>query len=210
MKPLLNLVALAAAGQHPDGQQLGKKLKIVIADNVDVSELSASGHHARGVYKNKNSVYVAGRIQEKEIALAGTLHELKHFADKQVFGNVDLPFRGDADRDLLRQVKESLRQHANEFMQLKKTSASIKDTNIYASIMSIFTSYPPHKQDAEVMVKVPEIIGYLGMAKGYDWLKKNEPVMLTFYEKHFNPACESYLKEQALKVASVDTNHPKY
>lgn len=66
---------------------------------------------------------------------------------------------------------------------------------VYEAIRSVFDDYDEAGQSAEVMVKVPEIVGMLGIDQGYKWLAENEMALLSFYEFKFNHACQNFLNQ---------------
>jgi len=205
MKPLLDLVLMGADAKHKSGLKAGKKLNIFITHNQSINDLRPDGEDHHGQYNNGNSVYVASQGGHVRNTLSTLLHELKHFADAQIYRD-DKPYLGDSQEVLFRAIKNKLKANAEKFFAQPAESRNEIDHNIYSRIYSIFTSYQPEDQDVEVLVKVPEIIGYLGLKEGYDWLKKNEPPLLNFYEKYFNPACEAYLTRQA-QVVDVPTQN---
>ncbi len=207
MKPLLDLVLLGAEAGHKTAQKVSgkKRLNIVITNSDNLSELRADGDDHHGQYNNGNRVYIASEGDDVRETLSTLLHELKHFADAQVYQD-DKPYIGDSQKVMFDAVKDKLKANAEKFFAQPAEARNPVDQEMYSRIVSIFTSYKPEEQDVEVLVKVPEIIGYLGVKDGYDWLQQHEPALLKFYEMYFNPACVAYVEQQRQGV-EVRTNH---
>lgn len=212
LRPLLEVLRIATAGQrnlpshHAD---VDKPFKIVVSRDGDVYPMTGFAEpniKARGLQK-RNTAYVAGKQREgTNVALGTLLHELKHFADQEIFGNASKPYNAE-DKPQFKQVQSKLRARIEDGSLPTQTAA---DRAIYLSLEAIFKYYQPHQQDMELLVKVPEIIGRLGMETGYAWLQVNTPELLTYYETVFNPACEAYLAELKEKNTPAENPfHPK-
>ncbi len=185
LRPLIEAMALAAQGNRLVNEFKDKPLKWVITQDQDVEKLTGT-KGGLGEFKNKSTVFVAGG--NPELLVASFLHESKHFADSDIYPDKN-PYTQSQKHHFL-QVKEQLEQHARK--ALDSDSGLDKDDRfIYTSILGIF-SYHPSKQDLEVLVKVPEILGYLGIKKGLVWLEQHEPALLAFYKLRFNRACENH------------------
>jgi hypothetical protein len=196
LKPLLDIALLASKKQHKAGIEKGKTLKILMTDNIDISEFEASREGFQGLYTDNNTVFIANVVLLHQTRLGTLLHELKHFSDKQVYNSSLQPYTPNEQSGFL-EMKSQLKEQCERYFQSIPIDSSDIDRAMYSSIYSAFKLYYTHQQDAEVLVKVPEIIGHLGLDEGYGWLKKNVPFLLDYYENVFNPACENYLKEIA-------------
>ena len=209
LRPLLDLAALATQGRHDAGVAKKKQFKVFMSEGKHIGDLMASGEKDYGRYKGSNTVYVAGFHGNTDKALATMLHEFKHFADQQVYGDDDMPYHESQQGHFMR-VKEALRKAVMKFREKREATANKIDKKMFKSIASIFEDYKPKYQDAEVLVKVPEIIGYLGVDNGIKWLEKNVPYLLRFYEFRFNPACKNYLATHGVEAyAELDAGKPK-
>ena len=201
MKPLLDLVLLAAEGKHDAGIQSGKKLKIIMTHHENINDLTAESQGAKGIYNASNTAYVAGFHGDKRKSLSSMLHELKHFADAQIFGASNPPYYPQHEAHF-NAVKKKLNENSEHFMANKLQDAKPEDVLIYQSIHAVFTDYDAKEQDDEILVKVPEIIGLLGVNKGYKWLEEHEAGLLKYYEFRFNPVCVRYLDERKVMQAA--------
>ncbi len=211
LKPLLDIAILAAKAGHERGKTTGKTLKIIMTADHHVAGVRINANEkTRGRYALKSSVYAAGFVGEEDavyFSVSTMLHELKHFADKQIYGSSNKPFSGlEYEMQSFNKVKEKLRKSSSDFFNNYTDKTVTIDAFIYDSIESIFKVYTSDHQDAEVMVKVPEIIGLLGMEKGLEWLNKNEPELLQHYIRYFNSDAEMYLQSQA--SANLAANSP--
>ncbi len=203
LKPLLDALKLAMSGhRNPANEAKNKKpLKAVInADHNTDSLIGGAG--AWGAFKQRNTVYVAG-ARPVESILATFLHEVKHFMDQEIYGNVDKPYKEPQKRHFIA-MKEVLRNSLDALPRDTPTNIMLS-----RSFAAIFTAYPPGKQDAEILVKVPEVIGYLGMDEGYKWLKENTPSLLAFYEHRFNPACREYVARMTGQLSAEKNSQPE-
>lgn len=210
LKPLLDLGLLAVQGAHKSGIHSGKKLKIILTTNIHVGDVQPGTESTGGLYNLSHTIY-SGDFKGNRLQTLGTiLHELKHFADQQIYTNVLKPY-DDKQRDLFIQIKSNLEKTSTAYLAKYAATAEPNDIDVgvYRTIHSIFTGYKSTQQDAEVLVKVPEIIGYLGVDRGVAWLQKNEPALLEFYVLYFNPACKAYLEQHQLPKQSPETTHRK-
>ncbi|HHT0606206.1 TPA: hypothetical protein ACTXXA_003660, partial [Legionella anisa] len=108
-----------------------------------------------GNYNQKNSIYCSGK--EPEVLIASMLHETQHFMDKLIFGQNKQPFRSSRQSQFV-QVKEDVVRRSLTFPELTPQDKLIKQ-----SFLSAHRSYKESEQMAEVLVKVPKVIGLLGM-----------------------------------------------
>lgn len=210
LKPLLDLGILAAQGRHESGVKVDKKLKVILVTNTHVGDVQPGFEAAGGLYNLKHTIYSSDHKGAIISTLGTILHELKHFADQQIYGSAHKPFF-DQHKDHFMQVKARLEKSSTEYLAKHAATAAPDDIDvgIYRAINSIFTGYKPSVQDAEVLVKVPEIIGYLGVERGVAWLQKNEPALLKFYIHRFNPACQAYIDKHQAPDPTATTTHKK-
>lgn len=192
LKPLITGLELAM-NIPVDESEKRKALKILINTENTTDTLTGEAN-ASGLYKNKNTIYVSAG-NGLSSTFATLLHEVKHYMDKQIYGDSKTPYN-DSSKDEFMLVKELLKNNLPTLPQ-----ETPNDRHIYQSIAGIFSRYAEEDQDAEILVKVPEIIGYLGMEEGYSWLKQNTPYLLNYYERRFNPACEAYVAKMQDKLA---------
>jgi len=204
LKPMIDLVAIAAQGQHIETKQ-GKPLKGVFSktDNVNVF-VPVTEESISGIYTGKRTVFVAG---EPGIDKFGTfLHELKHFADKEIMRNPESAYKAVDQKQL-----QKIRLEINQFILVHENDPiSTVDSMLSNNLLSIFKNYPPKKHDVEIMVRVPHIIGMLGVEKGYQWLKENLPELLKFHETVFNPACIKHIEKLKQRQLAVTSNKYRF
>lgn len=189
LKPLLDVAILGAKGLHSHGAKTQRNLKILVSHG-HVYELTGSGQHTYGVYNNRSSVYVSGSRNSVEAVMGTIVHELKHFADKQLYGKGHAyPLRY-AKRFAV--IKARLKMHCEAC--LADAKADETDKEIYKIFMHAFTLYEPSEHASEILVRVAQVLASVGITKGYAWLHQHEPALLKFYEKVFNHGCEAYLR----------------
>jgi len=78
------------------------------------------------------------------------------------------------------------------------TPQSSDEARAKALIMHV-KGYNQFQQNAELIVRVPQIIAALGNEKGKDWLQQQVPELLDYYENVFNREIEIYCKEQNIE-----------
>jgi ankyrin repeat protein len=197
LRPLLDIAILAANRKHDSGlKEQGKALKIIFTIGTDISDVTQSGEKTHGMYKGKNTIYVAANPNKPKFTLSSALHELKHFADQQVYKNVDYPFKKEQESEfnaLIEILKNYLKKYENT---QTTTSKKNPDKILYQNISDIFKEYNHHDRLAEILVKIPETIGRIGIVKGLKCLEKNIPELLGYYEKYFNADAKEYLSQR--------------
>ena len=80
-----------------------------------------------------------------------------------------------------------------------------RDDALFARIESVFNIYPKEDWARELIVKIPEIIGIIGVQNGHKWFKNNFPELLDYYKTVVLPDCKEYVQVQELKYASRNT-----
>lgn len=211
LRPLLDLAVLAAAGKLPAKGKVQKPLKVIVVDDKSLNPLTADKETVRGLYKGKNTVYVSS-VHSQGAVLATLLHELKHYADIHVYDDFIKPFR-DNQKQHFMAVKNAIKEKVSELRvmtaeELMTEGYDKSDIENYMRL-DIFQHYDKDKQDAEIMVKVPEIIGLRGMEDGYKWLKQHGHSLLAFYEYRFNRTCQAFLDGVNQPQAVQDTQPPR-
>lgn len=192
LEPMLKIVALGAVGirgVNENEAKPTKALKTIIDDkNKHLMNLTLSASEGTsGLYNWGNSVYVA-RVKHYDYS-ATAFHEWKHFTDKEVFGNTDMPLSG-KDQKIYNEIVKKVREDMKQFPEDNKTLMEIKK-----SFVDVFSAYKSAEVNAELLARVPEVLGALGMEKGYKWLQDNTPTLLSFYEKNYNKYLEAHLEK---------------
>jgi hypothetical protein len=194
LHPLLIIVGLGSAGvrnkhKHP---HVSKPLKTIIdSDNKDVRHVAlVSSDNVAGLYTRKSSVYVS---RHTENSILGTmLHEWKHFADVEMFGN---PYMALNDKE--QKKYDAIIQNVSQvvkifpaFPESNKDYAYVKNT-----FASVFRNYASNAIGYELLARVPEVIGILGVAKGMEWLTKYTPSLLDFYVNIYNTYLTNHIEK---------------
>jgi len=202
LMPLLKLIALTSLGIHQNPHNK-KPLKTLISSQPTVEEFALGGESALGIYAQKNTVFIGTHYldaptnhpeQTKQVNLdlqaCVVFHEWKHFCDNELFGNSFITAT-DADQEKYAAVFEKTRQQINDYQPDNKTTDGIKN-----SFLNVFNAYQKTLQHVELLARVPEVLGLLGVQQGYQWLKTNTPDLLTFYETRYNQYINDYLYKQ--------------
>lgn len=183
LMPLLTIIAMAK------NSQIEKPLKTIINNQNNLATLVMGGEQGTGVYRGKKSVYIAGK---SEVSALGTiLHEWKHYVDQAVFGNRNSTFSTPAFAEFLL-ISESVKNRVEQLPENPKSFANLKN-----SFRAVFyhSNYEKESQNAELLARVPEVFGTLGIKEGREWLENNLPELLKFYESEYNDCCRQYIKE---------------
>jgi ankyrin repeat protein len=207
LKPLLDLISLGTQGFHISNNPVNKKLKILVTNKNsihDIVEVETYNEHNqnRGLFKGKNTIYAAGAGGNLDLALATIFHEMQHFADKQIFGN-QYPYR-DSHYEWFNKIKVDLKNKSVKKSTSLDKPPTTDDEIIYNRIAYVFNSYDSSQHNGEILVKVPEILGLLGLKDGYKWLQQNEPELLRYYETVFIPECKAYIENTMKKKQAVN------
>ena len=131
--------------------------------------------------------------------MASFLHESKHFADQEVYGDTLNPFAASQQMHF-----EKIQENINSKIELMSTLQSRNDEIIYASFKGVFTHYPKAKYNAEISVKVPEVIGLLGLEAGTNWLNKNQHALFAYYQDRFNTDCQKTINKIESRVKPIE------
>ncbi|KTC91790.1 MULTISPECIES: ankyrin repeat domain-containing protein [Legionella] len=175
-------------------KELGMKFKIICVDAEDVGSLKPFSHEPRGLYTNKNSVFAATRDLEINGVLGLIMHESSHFTMHQLFKNSAKPYpKNDLE---LQQKYEKIVEITKDSLKTMLTGlADEQDEAAFEIINNVFKVYPQNEWEAELIVRVPEIMGSLGPDAGQKWLQKNSPELYGYYENVVNPAISNYLQD---------------
>lgn len=124
--------------------------------------------------------------------LSQIFHEATHFALNKIFKNNSDPFfSADAHiKNKFINIIEDIESNLNK-IKYNDTMSELA----YYTIESVFENYPEKEYAKEMAVKVPEILGLLGVEEGQRWLQENVPALLDFYIHEINPKLNNYLIE---------------
>lgn len=196
LKPLLYIIAWATQGLHGNSK---KPLQIVIADTRDITSLKPI-EYAKGNYNQKNSIYCAGK--DPDTLIASMLHEAQHFIDKLIFGQSNKPFNTVNQSHFL-QVKDDVLRRSSALPERTPQDKLLKQSFLTAHA----SNYKELDQTAEILVKVPEVIGLMGMEKGYVWLNQYQPALLAYYEHRYNRTARAFIAEHDI-IEKLNTDLP--
>lgn len=189
LQPLLTIVGLGSAGmrRHRQTESLSKPLRTIIdIQSKHVGRLIIDANVAAGAYTHSNSVYIS-----RNDILGTMLHEWKHFVDQEVFGSVVMKLSS-ADQAKFNIAREQVFEAISRFPSEDQSSKHIKD-----SFANVFNgSYEKVSIDYELLARVPEVLGTLGMEKGVKWLETYTPSLFDFYKNTYN----NYLNEHIEKM----------
>lgn len=184
MIPLLTVIAMMSVGirSNPDNH---KKPKSIVTNESSVATYCLENHlkPSIGVYTNKNSVFVSNNDKY------GTLfHEWKHFVDFEIFNAIkSFPPSAQARFD---DIKKILMENHKKMPESDEILISIKSS--FSAVFDVSLT-PPSMTDTEIMARVPEVIGVLGVKAGTAWLEKYTPELLEFYKTVYNPILQQYI-----------------
>ncbi len=184
LKPLLTIIAFGTQGFH----RLDKKpLKLILTKHENISLVAPIGDISGG-YNGKNTIFCSKSFSNYSPTI---LHESQHFADKCLFEHAKLPCLEPQENTFLNIIKV-----------VGKNSLSLPENNQQNQILknrfnrALFSNaYTEAERVYEILVKVPEVIGYLGINKGYAWLQQHQPELLHYYEHQFNPSACRFIAE---------------
>lgn len=174
-------------------KELGKRFKIICVDAPELSSIKVLAPGSRGLYTNKNSVFIATKGLETNEALAYILHESSHFIIKQLYNNLGKPFPPGEHFNPLRDVFVEIVNSLEERLDNLPTESE-EDRIASQIIAQVYYGYPKDEWAIELIVRVAQIIALLG-EKGIEWLEKNTPELLAFYVNEVNPKIMLYLQE---------------
>jgi len=198
LKPLLNIVAYAMKGAHrPDHHPL----QIIVGEENTVESL-VKREHTVGYYDKDNTIYCAG-LSSAEKCVGGILHESQHFTDQLVFGDTDKPYMTEGN---FRQMQEDVSKRTPTLPEQTPEEKLIKSS--FSTALS--EHYEKNERDAEFLVKVPEVIGILGVEKGIHWLQEQQPGLLGYYQHRHARTCNAYIVEHGVKEALLGNPHRFY
>lgn len=210
LKPLIEVLAIAAAGQHDFISPKNKKLKILALSKEKYSKftpLSEIFTPWGGHYTNKNTLFISLGV-EPNIALGTLLHEGTHFIMRQVFNNKCNPFfPGDSGKEAEKEMMEVIKITADRVTRKLRHPQDEDVKAALESIKSIFDHYPVNKHAIEMAVKIPEILGRLGVEKGSKFLKKF-PELVKYHREIIIPAINNYLSHHKLPL-EIAPSSPK-
>ncbi|VVC75571.1 hypothetical protein AQUSIP_08610 [Aquicella siphonis] len=190
-------------------KELGKRFKIICVDAEDTSSLKLFVPEPRGLYTNKNSVFVATKGLEAVEVLAVIMHESAHFIINQLFQNASQPFPNDAYSNPLREKFAAI--VALTKSRLGEMAAAIstdKEHEAYKIIETVYNAYPSSEWAAELIVRVPQILVTMGPKEGQVWLEKNVPELLTYFEKEINPRIMEFMAKLKAQDYLSDVQAP--
>lgn len=202
MKPKMDLIALSCLGKaNQDDSE--KKFKIVAAK--EMADFHPRFSDKVGNYTNKNTAFVKlpdlreldAEKRDKAIDYFWivAIHEATHFAMKRTFGRHSPPHDAEFNEMILATISRI------EALDPKKKENSFPCSTMKDAI----TLYPYEKYGAEFIARVPEII-FQNPKGGYEWLQKNTPELLKYFEEEINPAINDFLrKKEAGKYLSSET-----
>lgn len=171
-------------------RELRKHFKIICIDQEDVTPLHVFVAEPRGLYTHKNSVFIATKNLDFNDIVAVIMHESMHFIVHKLFDNHAYPYPNDS-------VYNPLRDQMQEIVKsLRETLDSLQEGPAYDVIARVFYNYEEEKWPIEIIVRVPQIIALVGAEKGREWLTKNTPDLLSFYEQEVTPRIEKFLIDQ--------------
>lgn len=175
-------------------KELGMKFKIICVDAEDVGSLKPFSHEPRGLYTNKNSVFAATKGLEINDVIGLIMHESSHFTMQQLFKNSAKPYPKSESVLKLKYgtVVEVTRENLNTMLAAVTNEQEEAAFNV---INNVYRVYPTNEWEAELIVRVPEIMGLLGPDAGQTWLQKNTPELYNYYETVVNPAISNYLQD---------------
>jgi hypothetical protein len=214
--PFIYLLALAAVGKHSRGFSQAttdlrpeQQLTITLVTNYDIAYFFSNTHETTAAFYDKeNGIFVSFKeddIETLEVFYYLIFHEAAHFVAYEVMKNFGKPYQKKNDKmkqDYLSVLENTKEKISNLDKKLTTESQPKNDICIDFLILErlrqVFTSYQKSQHEAELFVIVAETIALLGYEKGYEWLLKYVPDLVTFYETQFNPACITYLEKQCV------------
>lgn len=173
-----------------------------------------------GQYNLGDTAYFAAKDLPVERIWSTKGHEEAHFAMIEVFHNACNPYTAydvETKRKYQKIVStadqrskvlaDSAELPTDSFLQYYKKAGEEQlplpaealdaalDNHIECTqtIRRVFELYPKDEWDRELIVRVPEIMEYLGNEKGDAWLKAYMPDLLRFYMNHINTSIGQHL-----------------
>lgn len=181
-------------------KELGKKFKIICVDAINTFRINADNPDSRGLYTQKNSVFIAAQNLGLRDAFGVILHESAHFAMKQLFNNESLPYpKGENSLQeqfyqIIKDTYNNLYTYINDENE-GNTELSEDEVKAFYSIIEIYKFYPEEEWAQELIVRIPQVMAILGPDKGAEWLNKYTPELMQFYMNEINPRITAYLSE---------------
>jgi hypothetical protein len=197
LQPLLTIVGLGSAGVR-NKHRPSKPLKTIIdMDNKHVTHL-VMGVNERtfGAYTSKSSAYV-GFQGDQSYAVGTMLHEWKHFADREMFDSSKMIFTTE-DQKKYDSVREEVRQNIENF-----PTSTQGDKYVKGSFDVVFSYHKPDEIDYELLARVPQVLGDLGIEKGIEWLNTNTPSLLNFYKNTYNNYLTAHIEKMRNEYSQV-------
>lgn len=194
----------------PIQKQLGKKFKIICIDAPDVTTLKPFVAEARGLYSNKNTIFIATKKLPVNEILSVMMHESSHFIMNQLFQNTSNPYPPGEKNNPLKTTFLRIVNQVKNNLEKNKENINLKEDVAYAIINNVFTKYNKSEWPSELIVRVPQIIAHLGNHHGQQWLEKNTPELLHYYQKEIIPRINNYLEDQkaSLYLSGLDEKKP--
>jgi ankyrin repeat protein len=195
LMPLLKVAALASMCIRSKRDNKKKLTAIVSDSSVSDYIMNPNHHNIYGLYPGKNTIFVFGNDKEGSL-----FHELKHFVDNEVFGS---------------NLKSFFPQHQAEFERIRyflfmkiemgkfpKNDEALR--HIEASFRVTFdtSKTPEAHRNIEILARVPEVLGVLGVKQGTEWLEKYTPELLNFYKNVYNPIVEEYIEKKKSELSA--------
>jgi ankyrin repeat protein len=197
LNPLMKIVAMSSIGIR---RQIENEnfFKTIVNNEKNVMNLAMGAKTTiLGRYRKKNTVFVGGKNLLDVFGII--LHEWKHYVDNEVFGSVTATFP-EQNRKQFNAIKDKLffdvhkmPENTSEFLKIKSSFA--------VAILS--TDQREILVDAEILARVPEVIGILGHEDGINWLKTYTPKLFEFYQTVYNPALEAYIQKKFSEIETL-------
>lgn len=187
--------------------ELGKRFKIICVDAEDTSSLKMFAAEPRGLYTNKNSIFVATKSLSENEVFATIMHESAHFVILQLFQNSAKPYPNDAIGNILRDKYQNVVANTKESMvSIEHGLSNELEETAFKIIENVYIAYTNEKWDEELIVRVPQILGLMGAGKGDAWLKQNVPGLYEYYQQEINPRIFVYLQNVKANTYISDIN----
>lgn len=226
IQPLLDLAKLAALGLHDLSDPKNERKKFVDADydsdDDDNERLSENqklsfrfdskkptvngmihyghdgeeGEGSYGVYLPKtNIIYYGAQRNKVDEVRATMIHELTHFIAYEVFKNDCKPFSNQSpEQATLEAIKNDLRSRKVSLDPILALAFN-KDYEV------------AQQSDAELIVRVPQMLAEYGVIVGLQKLQQQAPNLLNYYKNTFLSAVKAHcdkLEKRALRAWPKD------
>ncbi len=157
-----------------------------------------------------NNIYVAQKGRSVELNRGTLIHELTHFIAYEVFKNGCIPYaQNDVETqarykaivdDLKHRTKRVVDSTGNRKPSLLSQQCRVSDAGgnysrgCFNILSAVFRNYDEDKYEAEVIVRVPQILATYGEA-GLEWLLEHANALFGYYLQCFLPSVNEHIEK---------------